>query len=288
MLITCSVFVTSFWQHPWTEVFDNNDANGAVNAFISQFKSIYNNSFSFKLLKQPLKIRKPWITQDVLNKIQTKNTMYQKILSQPDPNLLREFKIFRNRLNKEIYQAKTRYFHSVFTESSNTAVIWKKIISVIGTQKTTSPIKGLTINGNKVGGTELSNAFNEFLVNLHPPSLTGDYQKYLETTSAGTIYLGLVSEYEVFSILMLLKNSHCFDVFHFKVHPVKFVADVITAPLTHVFNLCIVNGSFPTELQTAKVSVIYKKGDRNAYPNIGPFQYCAFFLNLLKSSFTRV
>lgn len=40
---------------PCTEVFDNNDANGAFNAVLNQCKSIYNKSFSFKLLKQPKK-----------------------------------------------------------------------------------------------------------------------------------------------------------------------------------------------------------------------------------------
>ena len=50
----------------------------------------------------------------------------------------------------------------------------------------------------------------------------------------------------------------------------KFVADEISGPLGHVFNLSLTNGIFPEKLKSSRVVPIYKTGDKSACDNYRP------------------
>lgn len=60
------------------------------------------------------------------------------------------------------------------------------------------------------------------------------------------------------------------DSFNIQICPVKSVADVIAHLLSHIFNVSLCTGTFPTALKTAKVRVIYKNGDKNNLGNYRP------------------
>lgn len=74
-----------------------------------------------------------------------------------------------------------------------------------------------------------------------------------------TIYMNPVSEAELFSIIMRLRNTNSNYIFDVQVRRIKFIADIIAVPLAHTFNLCVENEIFSGKLQCAKVCVFYKK-----------------------------
>ena len=58
--------------------------------------------------------------------------------------------------------------------------------------------------------------------------------------------------------------------------------EVISAPLTHIFNLCLQTATFPSTMQTAKVIVLYKKGDKNDFGNYRPISILPIFSKCLE------
>lgn len=97
-----------------------------------------------------------------------------------------------------------------------------------------------------------------------------------------TIYIVPATEQEVFSTIMNINNSNSSDPFDMQLRPIKFVADIITIPLHHIFNICLSSGTFPSLLQIAKVVVIYKKGDKNDFGNYRPISILPIFSKVLE------
>lgn len=69
---------------------------------------------------------------------------------------------------------------------------------------------------------------------------------------------------------MSLKNSKSRDVNGFQIRPIKFVLDLLLPVLTHIFNLSLSTGIFPRKMQHAKVTVLFKSGDKNKLSNYRP------------------
>lgn len=58
---------------------------------------------------------------------------------------------------------------------------------------------------------------------------------------------------------------------------VKYVIDIITPSLTHIFNLSLWTGVFLRGMKIAKESVLYKSGDRNIMCNYKPISILPVF-----------
>lgn len=147
---------------------------------------------------------------------------------------------------------------------------WKKIGSLFGTNSTSNTVSEITVDGKKLTGCDLANAFNEYLVTtLSSPVLLNNTLKMVNSCS-DSVFLAPVTEAEVFSTIIQLRNSNSSDPFDFKLLPIKLIADIISRPLTSIFNLCFSTGTFPVNLQTAKVILLYKKGDKNSFGHYRP------------------
>lgn len=59
--------------------------------------------------------------------------------------------------------------------------------------------------------------------------------------------------------------------------PVKYVVDIVALVLTHIFNVCLIEATFPEKMQIAKVTVLYKSGDRNNFGNYRPVSILLVF-----------
>lgn len=94
----------------WSDVLSDTDPDNAYNTFLDRFKVAYASNFPYRAFKTSNRIRKPWITKKHLSKINTKNRLFQKFNKTRDQEDLKEFKIYRNQLTKELQKAKATYY----------------------------------------------------------------------------------------------------------------------------------------------------------------------------------
>lgn len=79
-----------------------------------------------------------------------------------------------------------------------------------------------------------------------------------------------------------LNRTTASDIDGLKMKPIAYVIDLILPYVTHIMNLCISNAVFPQRMQVARVSVIFKKGDRNNFGNYRPISVLPIFSKLLE------
>lgn len=92
-----------------------------------------------------------------------------------------------------------------------------------------------------------------------------------------TLYFFAVTENEIVSVFLGIKDSNNCGADNIQITPVKYVIDLFFSHLAHIFNLCILSASFPKNMQLAKVSIIHKKGDKNNMTNYRPVSILPVF-----------
>ena len=96
-----------------------------------------------------------------------------------------------------------------------------------------------------------------------------------------------VTSTEVRNVIASLKNSSSG---HDEFPPFvgNSCVDAFIEPLTHLINLSLRSGVFPSELKLAKVVPIFKAGDTSAINNYRPIFVLSFFPKFLKKLFTTM
>lgn len=121
----------------------------------------------------------------------------------------------------------------------------------------------------------IANKFNDFFINMtnKPKSLdskTHINYKHTITDISDSIYLTPTNEDSVYKIINSLNstNSTGYDDINTKI--LKLCSRYLSRPLTHIINLSLFQGLFPTRLKFSIVKPLYKKGDKNDMNNYRP------------------
>lgn len=85
-----------------------------------------------------------------------------------------------------------------------------------------------------------------------------------------TVFLEPSDQHEVFRILMNLPNKYSCGLDGIPVYVLKFAAEHLCQPLSHIINECFTSQVFPSDLKKAKVVPVYKKGNRRVSSNYRP------------------
>ena len=135
--------------------------------------------------------------------------------------------------------------------------------------------------------TMISNNFNEFYAEIASdihgkiPSAKRDYITNIPINTR-TIFVNPVTVHDIISITNSLRNTNkLYDV------PAKFlklIINVITDIITDLFNECILEGHFPTELMTSRLMPLYKQGSKLQMENYRPIS----LLSTLSKIFEKV
>lgn len=273
---TLSRFRECIAEVNWNEVLCEYNPDIAYDMFVKKFVSLYTSCFPQKTFTRSKKTRKPWVTPELLSLIKKRDRLFRKFVNSKCPEALREFKTHRNRVTKELRTAKNRYHYNLLTSSNQqSGDVWRRLNQMFG--KSPEILTKLMNNGVEISGEHLANAFNDHFLSLVSASSGGDYYSFMEPSCQQTVFLEPVSESEIVTTFIGLKNSTCTDIMGLQVKPIKHVIDLIAHVLVHIFNICLSSGVFPRSMQCAKVSVVYKKGDRNSLSNYRPISILPVF-----------
>lgn len=153
--------------------------------------------------------------------------------------------------------------------------MWRKLNMIIG--RGTEPITRIVKDNLEISGEQLADAFNDSFLRNIPLSSGSDSFPYMQPRCEHTMFLWPTSESEIIATYTSLKNSTATDNTELQMKPVKFVIDLIAPCLTHIINSCISCAVFPRRMQCAKVTAIYKKGDKNVLGNYRPISILPVF-----------
>ena len=109
-----------------------------------------------------------------------------------------------------------------------------------------------------------------------------DFKKYLPDASVKSLFFTPTNEHEICQIVNTFKGCKAPGIDEFSPKVVKSVIDLISVPLSCIFNQSICEGVFPEKLKLAKVSPVFKKGNKSDMNNYRPISVLSVFSKILE------
>ena len=244
--------------------------------------------------KQINKKNKPWINDRILKMIRLKERYFHAFKSNP---LEHGYKLlhnrFRNRITREIRQAKKdyykNYFHNNLNDMKKTWTGINELVNIRSKNRVTiSQInyKGKTLNDN----TDMANAFNDFFTNVGP-NLDAEIpicQKpngstlYLSPRIPRSIFISPTDSYEIKDIISNLDDTKSSGPSPIPTKLLKLAADELSTQLADICNMSFLEGSFPDKNKIAEVIPIHKKGSTEDTNNYRPISLLSIFSKIME------
>ena len=226
-----------------------------------------------------------WMTEGILTSIKFRDKLYKNYINSPIGSLQQQAsKINLNSYNKilkrSIKEAKKLHYSRLFLNyNSDMRATWKSINSVLGRNNTPSTYPDyFVINDNSVSDDQtIANSFNNYfthigenLANSIVSPVDINHMMFLKNKTTHSFAFSAVTSDYVIKIIESLptKNSSGYDDISTKL--LKEVKHEIVEPLTYVINQSLACGIFPDHLKIAKITPIYKKGNKSAIDNYRP------------------
>lgn len=269
---------------------DSEDPNIMWNCWKNVFQTIADKH-------APLRLRKakstysPWLTSSIKNAIHNRDFLKKKAIKNGSDELLKAYKLSRNRVNHLIKKSKIEFYEKCIEENkSNPKVMWKNINQLIGKRSKTTTINNLSVHDNVITGDHnIAETLNDYFSTIGP-SLAQNLPKSSThpidfISPVGTRFsFSLVTLDEVEKLLLNLKSNKSCGLDKISSKLLKDAASVVAPSLVRIFNICISSGIFPDDWKIARVSPLFKAGERDKCGNYRPISV----LSVISKSFEKL
>ena len=277
-----SKFKNDLQKIDWNDYLIGNDTNEIFNNFNILFSDLFDQNFP-KLTKI-IKTRpnnKPYINQEIRLLIKEKDKLQKKYSKFPI-TYGEQYKKLRNQVTNKIRKAKHTYFRNKLNLSSgDSKKTWKVINQITGLNngKNINKVNHFLNPSNpyeKITDDKMiCEMFNNYYINagknLSNSIIDNNIPAtdYLGNAVPDTLIFRSTDEPEVTRLIGCLGDSAAgIDDIPAKI--IKSVSVEIVYPLTVLFNLSMRDGIFPDQFKIAKITPIFKKGNKQEIKNYRP------------------
>ena len=170
-------FTSDYLSINWDKVIDStkNDVNASLENFLSKFNGLLDihlpmRKLSQKEFKQKFK---PWISNNILEKINEKNKTFRKYMKAKNKErkgeLFDQFKVLKNEVTYLTRSGKRAYYKKYFADNKdNLQKIWKGIKEIINIKSKNYDYPTCIQNGdvNLTDPIAISNSFNDYFTSI--------------------------------------------------------------------------------------------------------------------------
>ena len=232
----------------------------------------------------------PWISASLLKSINKKNKLYYSHKVIGTELSRKKYVEYKNTLTSVLRSAKKNYYSAQFQATSNDIKgIWKVIKNVFKSKKKNESVKNVKIDGRvEENKNIIVEKFNDYFCNIGPnlsravPTCKQTYDNFLRDPNNNSLFFLPVVEEELLTLVYSLKKgkSPGYDIINNDL--IQQIILGILQPLTHVFNLSMLNGIVPSSMKIAKVVPVFKKGDPQSLTNYRPISLLTSFSKILE------
>ena len=276
----------------WSLICNISDPNVSYNNFDLILSNLFNKYFPVKIKKYKRRRKdKPYINNEIKSLIKEKNKLHKKYVKHPI-TYNNDFKQIRNRLTDTIRKSKANYYNNKLNETSgDSRKTWGVINEIIRPfSKNSNNLKFFSPQSPDIeilDPKQIADGFNNYYSNVGPqlsnaiPDYHNSYLDYLENYVHESMSFSEVSENDVVKMGESLNDvaAGCDDL---PGKVIKKIINLIKTPITHIFNCSLSTGIFPDKLKIAKVTPIYKKGNKEMFSNYRPISVLPVISKLLE------
>ena len=200
------------------------------------------------------------------------NKLKRKAIKSRDPKDWKAFKRARNLVNNTVKISKQHYYKTAFdNHKGNSRKTWQTINELTSRKAKNSHVKELKIDEVIINDpSEMSNAFNDYFAEIAPelanviPTLS-DKASYLDyvTDTKTRFYFSPITESQVLFVLNNLNLAKAAGLDRLSARIIRESADLISFAICRIFNCSLETGVFPDDWTFAKVTPLFKHGERN-------------------------
>ena len=288
-----------------TNLLNLTTVNEKYNLLHDNLQKLINKHVPLKETKRPKRNpKKPWISDKIITMITKKHKIWRKYFKHKNIEILKQYRIMRNKINHEIRKRKFLYYNNFFNQNKNNLKKqWHAINLLINkkrsNQSPTCILKGGTTTRDP---DEIAKIINKYYVNVAPELVKKlprkksklsyrDYLKppFLTPNPTNSFYCRQTTKEEVSKIIESLDSNKTEDIYKFPIQLIKDLKDEISGPLVSIINSSLNDGIFPEKLKFAKVIPLFKGGDPTFPKNYRPISVLPIFDKILeKLMYTRL
>lgn len=225
--------------------------------------------------------------QATLEAIRKKHSLSRRAATNKDPGIRKEYNKMRNKVKKLTRKSRKEYEQNIATKAkTDPKVIWNYIKSKSSTKSDIADLYQDPTDKNSVKITTdvgkaniLCNFFNNVFVKEQDgvaPELPP--KQIMEEMTNLT-----VKEEVVLKLLLNLKPEKSPGLDNLHPRYLKNIASSIVEPLTEIFNQTLSTGIIPEDWKKARVSAIFKKGDKSMAGNYRPVSLTSILCKVLET-----
>ena len=277
----------------WDSVFSGNtdqiDVNITCKKFCKHLDRLYCKNFPLKIKYISQKrASKPWLNDEIKKLINKKSNSLKNyrlgLITKAENN------VTRNIVNCAVRNAKRKYYLNAYNQASHDiGKSWNITRELMGINRPKSTIdKMLFDNVEYTQPLDIANQFNRYFCSIGeeldaqlPPFTNDTNSNFVEQINS--FFLKPFEIDECLKLIQELKNSKS-DIDCLPVEIFKKIATIIAPTLTSLINNSFNYGQFPDFLKIARITAVYKKGDKRNPSNYRPISSLPFVSKIFEKS----
>ena len=275
---------------------NSQNTNEKFNDFLWRFEECVDRHAPVKKLnKKQLKNKeKPWVNNVILRMIKHRDKLFKRKKENPlNLNYQRAYKLFRNRINRELKKSKKDYYKFFFETNVNSMKnTWRGIKEILNLKsKTNIQINQIQHEGKTiVDENEIANTFNDFFTEIGSKldsqipinNSQCNIEQFLKNRSQHSLIFNQTSQEEIINIVESLDETKSSGSCNIPIRLIKISKFIIAKPLMDICNNSFNDGIFPDINKIAKVIPIHKNGSKVDTNNYRPISLLSIFSKIME------
>jgi hypothetical protein len=272
-----NTFMSDMFNAPWHSVNRLSSPNAALATWSEMYQEVINKHMPIVQKRVKHAIQPSWINEEIKNAMHTRDFLKKT-------NNHMEYKIWRNRVVRLTKAAKKKFYvEAIESNKKNPTVLWRHMKGICPGKKDKAP-EMLHIGDEIITDTKsIANSLNSFFTNVSQkyvptqksaldPDSVDTINQYVNSKVQTHVYFSIppiTSEF-VRKQIESMSNSKATGLDGFSIKVLKQSAPAIIASITRICNLSIESGIFPDKWKEAKVTPLYKSGEKDECSNYRP------------------
>ena len=236
-----------------------------------------------------------WITNGIIRSINHRNRLYTKLKQTHVYNVNYitrrcNFNKYRNLLRKVIDSAKKIHYSNLFNQYKyNMRKTWSLISETLDRTKKSLIPEAMMINGQEcLNKQNIVNHFNNYFASITEQIETinhedSSYDDYLVENIVSRFNFHAINTQITKNIIQSINSSQSRGHDGITSELLKLINEDICSSITLIINQSLTSGIFPSHLKIAKITPIYKKGNKQCIANYRPISVLPIISKVLET-----